>query len=688
MKNLFAKYALTAVIPMLFAQCQDMELNHPESEKVDLILSAPLSETKTMLQDNSTVLWTEGDKVTINGNTYPVEIDPQNPASALVKGVYKTSEYVAVYPEGNTLSRGEIVFAVPELQEYRKGGFAPKVNPMIAVGKGTNLSFRNIGSIVRFGLTGSGEKITGLVMMSNNEEEDLSGEFYIYKSDFENGNLGNIQNDYSENDNSVTIDFPEHLELSSEPQYVYVVVPPVTLSSGFSLLVADDKSGISEIVTNNAITFESSRIKQMEDVNCSFSDAISFTALETTFSEVSMSIQKKAGMHIKYAIFEKDSYEEYCKQYENKFACNRNLVMEFGDRHWEEEAASLNITIDRARSLSNSTANKVALSSGKEYIILASYLLDNRLDDNQEFGGIASYVFKTAEPTGNVPTLSITPLTAEYPWCNAAFSATTDGYEIYATLMPKAEYESMSATMSDSNIAKSSGDVYWNGESFSYGQLFPETEYLLMAVAVSEGGMETIQKVDYTTPSYEECVLETDTEWATVSENASFQFGFLMKDDTEESVVAHRLKVEKDGTGKIFRIESPLSVSKNPELEAFGFRDTQQSYYIYIEVYEDNSACIQIRANELGIEHIGYPTLYLGSEYTWDAPYYREGSYSPDEAVIRFDDLTIKSRNGNSLAEYGIGAWGVNQSVLYLNGKGNDSLGHEGFGTSGDPMEW
>ncbi len=142
-----------------------------------LRLSAP--GTRTSLLNDKTVLWSEGDKVVINDVTYDVTISADDPGVATVENVTEADEYFAIYvyswtdndsPQYAKVKDGDSFYYLLELPDWQvcqKGTFASFVNPMAGYGKGTDMKFHNLGSVVKIGLTGNGETISDVTLVSN-----------------------------------------------------------------------------------------------------------------------------------------------------------------------------------------------------------------------------------------------------------------------------------------------------------------------------------------------------------------------------------------------------------------------------------------------------------------------------------------------------------------------------------------
>ncbi len=488
MKNSFVKYALLAAMPLLFAQCQNISTDAPvpgvgEKETVDLVVRTSESgiETKTMLQDNSTVFWTSGDKVIINDREYSVEIDNENRGYAMVMGVDAADKYYAVYPLGYASEWNESMYAeIPRLQYYTKDSFCNKTSPMMAVGTGTDLTFHNMGSVLRLGLTGDNEKLSGIILRANTEGEYINGDIRISKEDFEAGNYAEIS---LENGNDkIEIYFSNPVTLTSEPVYVYVVVPPTVLQGGFQAIMVNDEGELCKVATEMTVTFERNRIKQMEDINCSFEGGnITLEVNETTPLDVVVSYALDSDMNEgMMTIIEKSSYDKLMDNYQNQPfyqydepSAKRQILYSasYAEHTWSISGEYENDWYGEAIYVKDNSLMKLGpIMADTEYVILYSYsAYDDYSYIRLPLGGISTATFKTAEATGTGPTFEISKVTTEYDWTAASFAISSNGsyHERYEAVLPLAEYDEMKAAgKSDFEIVlEAQKGNYWENES-------------------------------------------------------------------------------------------------------------------------------------------------------------------------------------------------------------------------------
>ena len=168
MKTRIIHLLLTSAVLLTTACIQDL-LVAPEEPKTTR-LTAYMEfqpETKTMLSElrdgRYYPLWAENDSIAVFTAT------GQRPApfilssgagetSGIFEGPRSGDRYVALFPfdsqaqwEDNTLS-----FRIPEKQSYHSNSFALNGFPMIAVSESGDLQFKNLCSVMRLSLTGSG----------------------------------------------------------------------------------------------------------------------------------------------------------------------------------------------------------------------------------------------------------------------------------------------------------------------------------------------------------------------------------------------------------------------------------------------------------------------------------------------------------------------------------------------------
>lgn len=208
-----AMMSVTTLVVVLSCAKEPMENLKPsslEKETVTLRLSAP--ETKTALKNDKTVVWTNGDKLLINRTLYEITVDADDPSKATVEDVAKADEYFAFYvPCPTNLLTGEVSpqyryiqydgvfyhnFRILDSQNWYSGTFSQYANPMAAYSTDGNLHFYNIGSVVKVGLTGNGEKVSRVRLFSN-RGKILAGMMMLTDEQVRTGDLSGMKpNEY------------------------------------------------------------------------------------------------------------------------------------------------------------------------------------------------------------------------------------------------------------------------------------------------------------------------------------------------------------------------------------------------------------------------------------------------------------------------------------------------------------
>ena len=153
MKTVYCMIAAVASTAML-ASCAKELIENPQNTDAGKVLMTFASEsapTKTQLQEDGSVFWTEGDAISIfdaAGNNNLFSISEISGASAIFSGeAVPGGQYYAVYPyrESSSISGGIITAELPATQTAVDGTFASDVNLSAAVSSGDNkLYFRNL----------------------------------------------------------------------------------------------------------------------------------------------------------------------------------------------------------------------------------------------------------------------------------------------------------------------------------------------------------------------------------------------------------------------------------------------------------------------------------------------------------------------------------------------------------------
>lgn len=162
------------------------------------------------------------------------------------------------YRADNTLStEGVLGMTLPATQAYREESFDPAAQLMAAVSDTRSFSFRNVCCLLGFQLRGDGVRVSSLSMTSNGGEP-LSGKILVTPGDapamvFDGTGSATV---------SMTFTSPVELHPDT-PTPFWLILPPATLESGFTLTVTDEDGGSFVKQLSRSITFERNKAHQM-----------------------------------------------------------------------------------------------------------------------------------------------------------------------------------------------------------------------------------------------------------------------------------------------------------------------------------------------------------------------------------------------------------------------------------------
>lgn len=238
--------------------------------------------TKVYADADLHVLWNADDRISVfNWNTFNDQFqfkgeDGANagtfsliPSQDLHTGSDLNAIYAA-YPyraDAKITSDGSVMtLEIPAAQSYRAGSFGIGANTMAARSTSSQLSFRNVGSYLCFKLYGEGVSVQS-VTLKGNAGETLAGPVSV---SFDSNGLPAMAFDNSNPSalgKQITLDAATPVALGATEQNAvafWMVVPTVTLSSGFTVTVTDSKGGVHEKTLSKSITFGRNRIQRMK----------------------------------------------------------------------------------------------------------------------------------------------------------------------------------------------------------------------------------------------------------------------------------------------------------------------------------------------------------------------------------------------------------------------------------------
>ena len=299
----------TAAAMVMFSACETLVSHEgeisPDVNSEKIILTATLdAQTKTYLEQVNTstfkTRWGENDDFIVLDRDVDLSTiygqDGYTGWFELVSGagestaVFELEEgvlpnrYYALYGEYDIIEgTNNIVLWLPrwqdrELYESKDGetiqGFDDWTYPMFAVGEGTNVSFKNLCSVLKLNVTGNGEELQYVKVETLDEGVYLSGTTKLNLStsrptlEFLTEDVGDYE---MESSNFIYFDpetYDENNEntipavLSNDPVECYIVIPAQRYPSGLKITLITNE-GIMEVTTSTDLNFEVSELREV-----------------------------------------------------------------------------------------------------------------------------------------------------------------------------------------------------------------------------------------------------------------------------------------------------------------------------------------------------------------------------------------------------------------------------------------
>ena len=269
---------------LLIASCtvhKETEFESPSQHRFHAVAEDPVdSETRVYADSKLRVRWNEGDHISIfERTTYNQEFeflgdtgdtagdfDPVESSGYHTGGDIEDGHVYAIYPydkKNKCDYEGKMTVTFPSTQHYKKDSFGIGANIMVAKTSTMDLRFMHVGGYRTFKLYGEGVSVSSIKIESNGDEF-LSG-----RTDVTIGSDGKAAVSFIEstsNSKSVELvcDTPVALGSTAE-EYVefWFVLPPGTLSQGFSVTITDSNGNEFTKSTSNSIEIKSGVKKSM-----------------------------------------------------------------------------------------------------------------------------------------------------------------------------------------------------------------------------------------------------------------------------------------------------------------------------------------------------------------------------------------------------------------------------------------
>lgn len=299
MRNLF-----WLCILLIIAGCTDMSIEDISVKSdEEFYASFENTDSRTYVDDQIRLRWTAEDcialfrKTTYNREYMFTGVTGANAGGFKQKSIDDDFWYgadvpynYAVYPYSVSTQLDEtdyyFTLTMPDEQTYVENSFGLGANTMVAVSETGQLTFKNVGSYLRVRLYGEDVSVSSITLTSKGDES-ISGTAKVTP----------VLNGYPTCEmigtgKSIRLICPKPAAISNDannPTDFWIVVPPVTLTNGFSVTVENSEGNTQVFEVPKTFTFERNMYTDMKrEVSISSEDAIpylTFTAdAEQTFT--------------------------------------------------------------------------------------------------------------------------------------------------------------------------------------------------------------------------------------------------------------------------------------------------------------------------------------------------------------------------------------------------------------------
>ncbi len=677
-----------ALLSFMAAQCSTDEMQpdpdtDPGSGTVNLTLRSAATDTRTSLAGDGSVEWGPDDCVWVNGNSYPVLPDGEDPTKATVENVASAKDFLASFPDGLWINdNGSYAVYIHENQTYSESSFGPVDNPMVAYSTSTDLQFRNVGGVVRIAVRGS-QSVLNVAFIAN-DLNPAAGNLLIPAEDIQTGALADEYSDFDEAGagwERIYLSPYDPVTLSPSETTFDFVVAPRTYKGGFSVYVEDTEGNVAGHSTTGDFTVLRSTLNPMTafDFEPLSEPEVSLSSATATSFEVTVSAP--SGFPLKSAVIPAEEWDSGFNQEENA----RSAILSSSYDAFSVGTGSHVFTADKC---SVNTWGETVLSAATEYVVVTGYYLSDRI-----IGPLSVQRITTEDPSGTPPVISadLTPGT-EYDRLLASISV-ENAVSATCAVMPESSYQYLRDDyQSDEEMLAVYGTMLSSDElsealagrlTIEYTDMYilPLTEYRLVVSATSAGGMVSTLSSTAVTSEH----IPSDAVWEEVPENVQISLQCYFGSGFEGFVTVEKMKDEP-----VFRIAFPLADDENFNNlmnERGCVKTDSEPQYIYVELrdFEGYSGEPFIAPGESFIGYTsqeGQAPVFMMSSYSFVS---RSGEYTIN-IMIRFRFAFLDSSGFvNEFEEGDLQFVDVPLSIL---GTGGSMTGEDFTGGSDAEIPW
>lgn len=662
-----------SILSFLQTGCENLDLTDeaevpvPSAGTVTLRIQAPgASDTKTYLENDGRVTWDEGDIVEINGQKYEVVPDSDNPAFATVYEVEASDSYLAAYmPYLGGLSvvgDGTCVVMTINGQAYRENSFGKYANAMVAYSETPELKFYNLSGVLKLPVTGNGERLK-TVCVTGNGDEYLSGYMAVDMRSLVNGSpeillMPDLAPSMSYKE--ITVDCgADGIELTSDPTAIYVAMPPAVYSSGISVMMETVDGKVAVQKTGRELAIDRSRVVEMREFPFTECRGLGFQLTEASSASLKYTVTGEPDITVRTMVIFRSFWDRLVGDSPD------STIEDFRNFYFSNIESVPVCTLDGTGSL-EVEASKAYGSDGfsdmtaeTDYIILSVYAAGEKT-----FGWLVSEA-STAVAYGELPVLAVAgiDLPETQAFKMAALNVRSEGAaSIRTCCFSKMKYDELLRTSTDKELINAYGwkltdieleeALSLDGHVRYFTGLTESTEYVLLAMAVSETGATTIETVPYMTSSY----LPEGSDWISVTDNAVLSCGMFPTLDLALDIGG--VTVYKNTHADIFKVMEPFSVLEE-SLPKIGWGvDSSREGYFLVDARNPQNVIVE-RNTGISSVHDGQYYMQLLSKNVISSDGSGDvGTYDAENGVIDLGDLVFLTGRGYYPS--------VGHSVLYL----------------------
>lgn len=247
---------------LLVAGCVKENLVEPDVPQSGVtVLTANVdAATRTVLQDDEKVLWTNGDKINVNGvESAALELEEAAASAQFTFEGLLESPYKAVFP--SSIYKDATTVTLPAYQTYKEGSFSESASPMAAVSSTASLEFSHLCAVIKLTVNmsdGSEHDNIEYVDFYGKNNEQVSGDFSI---NYETLSLSGTSTEEADK----KVRYKVSKTLGEESFVMYIVVPAQEYASGYTIKVLDDKGHFMEKSKASGQTLKAGKIYDMPE---------------------------------------------------------------------------------------------------------------------------------------------------------------------------------------------------------------------------------------------------------------------------------------------------------------------------------------------------------------------------------------------------------------------------------------